>query len=60
VPALIISPWARRGYIDHTYYDTTSILRFIEWRWDLPPLTDRDAGANNLGAAFDFEQQPGP
>src|SRR5579884_2519812 len=56
VPTLIISPWARRGFVDHTVYDTTSILRFIEWRWNLPPLGPRDAQANNLLAAFDFTQ----
>jgi phospholipase C len=54
VPTLIISPWAKRGYVDHTTYDTTSILRLIEWRWNLPPLASRDAAANNLLNAFDF------
>jgi phospholipase C len=38
-------------------YDTTSILRFIEWRWDLPPLATRDAMAANLLNAFDFSQR---
>jgi phospholipase C len=57
VPALIISPHARRGYVDHTLYDTTSILALIEWRWGLVPLGERDARASNLTAAFDF---PGP
>ena len=51
---LLISPYARQGFVDHTLYDTTSILTFIEWRYGLQPLTDRDAGANNLLAAFDF------
>jgi len=54
VPALIISPFARRNFIDHTVYDHTSILKFIEWRFGLMPLTSRDAGANNMLAAFDF------
>jgi phospholipase C len=58
VPTLIVSPWARRGFVDHTLYDTTSILRFIEWRWSLPPLGTRDASANNLLPAFDFTQAP--
>jgi len=58
VPALIISPYAKRGLVDKTMYDTTSILRFIEWRWGLPPLGERDAKANNLLAAFDFTQKP--
>src|SRR5262249_9516105 len=42
VPAIIISPYARRGFVDHTRYDTTSILAFIESRWDLAPLGKRD------------------
>ncbi len=56
VPTLIISPFARKGYVDHSFYDTTSILALIERRWDLEPLTDRDAHANDLTAAFDFQQ----
>jgi phospholipase C len=54
VPTLIISPFARRGYVDHTLYDTTSILAFLERRWQLESLTDRDAHANDLTNAFDF------
>lgn len=52
VPTVIVSPWAKRGYIDHTTYDTTSILKFIETRWHLGPLEPRDAAANNLSNAF--------
>jgi phospholipase C len=58
VPALIISPFARAGFVDHTLYDTTSILAFIEHRWKLEPLTERDAAANDLTAAFDFKHRP--
>jgi phospholipase C len=54
VPALIVSPWARKGFIDSTPYDHTSILKFIEWRWGLRALSSRDAMAWNLLAAFDF------
>jgi phospholipase C len=54
VPAVIISPYAKRGYVDHTQYDTTSILRFIETRWNVAPLGTRDAAANDLTGAFDF------
>jgi phospholipase C len=45
IPALIISPYAKTGVVDHTEYDTTSILRFITARWKLPVLpgiTERD------------------
>ena len=43
VPALLISPWARRGYIDHRVADTTSILALIESRFGFEPLQQRDA-----------------
>jgi LPXTG-motif cell wall-anchored protein len=59
VPAIIISPYAKKGFVDHTQYDTTSILKFIEDRWGLAPLGTRDAAANGLSNAFDYSQQPG-
>jgi phospholipase C len=54
IPAVIISPYARKGFIDHTLYDTTSIMRFIERRWGIEPLGTRDAAANDLTNAFDL------
>jgi phospholipase C len=54
VPALVISPFARQGFVDHTTYETTSILALIEHRWKLRPLGPRDAAARDLSAAFDF------
>jgi phospholipase C len=56
VPTLVISPYAKRGYIDHTLYDTSSILALIEHRFGLSPLGTRDAAANDMRAAFDFSQ----
>jgi len=56
VPTIVVSPLARKGYVDHTIYDTTSLLAFIERRWSLTPLTNRDASVNDLTAAFDFSQ----
>jgi phospholipase C len=53
VPAIIVSPFAKRGYVDHTQYETVSILSFIEKRWDLKPLTSRDRDANPLQNVFD-------
>ena len=38
VPALIISPLAKKGFVDKTQYDTASILRFVTRRWNLAPL----------------------
>ena len=54
IPAIIISPYARRGYVDHTPYDTTSIIKFITRRFDLEPLPGARANAGDLTAAFDF------
>jgi acid phosphatase len=41
VPLLVISPYARRGHVDHTYNDHASILKFIERNWQLGPLSGR-------------------
>ena len=54
VPAIFISPFAKHGFVDHTNYETASLLRTIELRFDLPPLNARDAGAAPLLAPFDF------
>jgi acid phosphatase len=54
VPALVISPFARKGFVDHTPYDTTSILGLIEARFGLAPLGEADAKANSLLNAFAF------
>jgi phospholipase C len=54
IPAIVISPFARRGYVDHASYDTTSILKFITRRFDLEPLPGVRGGAGDLTAAFDF------
>ncbi|MFN8522363.1 MAG: alkaline phosphatase family protein [Chloroflexota bacterium] len=58
VPTLVISPFAKRGFVDHTVYDTTSILKLIEDRWGLAPLGTRDAAAANMLNAFDFSLAP--
>jgi phospholipase C len=60
MPTLIISPYAKPGYIDHTQYQFESMLKFIEWRFNLQPLTERDLHANDLLNAFDFNQKPNP
>jgi phospholipase C len=52
VPTIILSPLAKRHYVDHTLYDTTSILKTLEVRWHLRPLGTRDAAANDLRNAF--------
>jgi phospholipase C len=60
VPALIVSPYARRGVIGHGQYDHASILKLIEWRFALEPLTDRDRGAATFFEALDLSQSPRP
>ena len=57
IPALLVSPWARRGYVDHRIADTTSVLAFIETRFGLKPLQTRDARAYNLLDGLDFTQR---
>jgi phospholipase C len=60
-PALVISPYTRAGEnpnggeVDHTTYEFSSVLAFIEQIFDLRPMTERDARANPLAGAFDFD-----
>jgi len=58
IPALLVSPWARTGYVDHRSGDTTSLLALIERRFGLSPLDTRDRNAYPLTDAFDFQQKP--
>jgi phospholipase C len=60
VPALLVSPYARRGHVEHAVLDFTSILKFIEDNWDLPPLAERDTFATSIAGAFDFSVAPRP
>ncbi|MEU0965014.1 alkaline phosphatase family protein [Streptomyces sp. NPDC005917] len=57
-PCLVISPRAKRGHVAHGVYDHTSVLKAIEWRWNLPALTPRDAAANNIVEVLDFTNAP--
>jgi phospholipase C len=54
VPCVVISPYARRKFIAHGQYNHTSILKMIEWRFGLPPLSVRDETANNLAEVLNF------
>jgi phospholipase C len=58
VPCIVVSPRARRKYVAHNVYDHTSILKLIEWRFGLEPLTVRDAQARNLAEVLDFRGAP--
>jgi phospholipase C len=57
IPTIIISPYAKRGYIDSTSYDTTSILKFITRRFGLEPLSGVRTNVGDLTAAFDFAHE---
>jgi acid phosphatase len=54
VPAIVISPFAKKAYVDSTVYETSSITALIEHRWGLAPLGTRDANAGDLTNAFAF------
>ena len=58
VPTIVISPYAKQHYVSHETYDFTSVLKFIEQRWNLKHLTARDDRANNMADVFDFDQPP--
>lgn len=58
VPLLVVSPYARRGIVEHTQYEFGSILRFTETVFGLSPLSASDRRANNLDRCFDYSQQP--
>ena len=51
-------PLRARGYVDHTMYEFSSVLRFIEDNWGLTQLTRRDRIADGLGGALDFSGPP--
>lgn len=54
VPFVMVSPWARKNFVSHAAADHTSILKFIETRFDLPSLSERDAAAHDLQDMLDF------
>lgn len=41
IPLLVVSPYAKKGHVDHVYHDHASILKFIEYNWDIEPLSKR-------------------
>jgi phospholipase C len=56
VPLWVVSPWVRPHYVSHTPMELTSILKLIETRFQVPPLTARDANAPDMTEFFDFTQ----
>ncbi|HYG97803.1 MAG TPA: alkaline phosphatase family protein [Terriglobales bacterium] len=58
VPNFIVSPFAKKHYVSHTPMDFTAILKFIETRWEIPPLTERDRSMPDMTEFFDFRNPP--
>ncbi len=58
VPSIVISPYARRHFVDHRRYDFASILRYIEVTYHLRPLAYYDTHAANIGRDLNFRQKP--
>ncbi len=58
VPTIVISPWAKHGYIDHTQYEFSSMLALAEHTFNVPSLHTRDAISNDMNDSFDFNQSP--
>jgi phospholipase C len=58
IPAVAVSPYVRRGHVDHNIYGFESILKLIRYRFGLAPLTTRDQYARNIVRSFDFESKP--
>lgn len=55
VPLIVVSPWVKKNFVSHTPRDFTAILKLIETRFDLPPLTNRDAASDDMLEFFDFD-----
>jgi phospholipase C len=60
VPCLVISPYAKKGVVDHTVTETVSLPKTAETFFGIPPMATRDAKANDLTTAFDFSQPARP
>jgi phospholipase C len=58
IPAIAVSPYVRRGHVDHTIHGFESILKMISYRFGLAPLNKRVAYANNIARSFDWESKP--
>jgi len=58
VPAVIVSPYARPGYVASQVFDHASVLKLLEAKWNLPPLTKRDAAAAAPLDALDLDAEP--
>lgn len=60
VPLLVVSPYARHGYVSHHFHEASGFISFIEHNFDLGTLGARDAGSDAYGDCFDYSQTPAP
>ncbi|MHB1712474.1 MAG: alkaline phosphatase family protein [Acidimicrobiales bacterium] len=58
VPAAVVSPYAKADHVSNVVYDHTSILAYVERKWNLPAFTYRDANANDLSDFVDLRAKP--
>ena len=58
VPAVMVSPYAKRNYVSHVTHDHTSVLKLLETKWNLGALTYRDANADNLLDSLNLRARP--
>jgi phospholipase C len=58
IPLVVVSPYANKNYVDHTVADFTAMLKFIETRWNLPSINNRDAAQTNMLQFFNFSNPP--
>lgn len=58
LPLLVVSPFSKKNYVSHTVADYTAMLKFIETRFNLQPLTKRDAAQIDMTEFFDFQNVP--
>jgi phospholipase C len=59
-PLIVVSPYAKHGFVFHEVSETASLVTFIERNFNLPDLHERDERANDLFGCFDFTQTPSP
>jgi phospholipase C len=60
VPLIVVSPYAKKGFVSHVPYEFGSILKFIEKTFGLGTLGTTDENASDLSNCFDFDSQPRP
>lgn len=60
VPLIVVSAYAKKGYVSHTQYEFGSILKFVEDNWSLGRLGATDVRANSMADVFDFSASPRP